>query len=195
MSIAERNIARQLGGERAEVGRLVGRLHPARLDAREIEQRVGELQETQCRCDERGRAAGVERLESGIRHGEFELEILRSGPSIKVSGVRNSWLTLEKNAVLARSISASASARLPFLLICARFADRSGDLARKQRVEVAIGFIKGEVRAYSRHHQRGQLIALVRGIGSTTALCGGSGQGPGGTTLNRRAISDTVTVS
>ena len=34
-----------------------------------------------------------------------------SGPSIKVSGVRNSWLTLEKNAVFARSISASASAR------------------------------------------------------------------------------------
>ena len=34
-----------------------------------------------------------------------------SGPSSSVSGVRNSWLTLEKNAVLARSISASASAR------------------------------------------------------------------------------------
>ena len=34
-----------------------------------------------------------------------------SGPSISVSGVRNSWLTFEKNAVLARSISASASAR------------------------------------------------------------------------------------
>ncbi len=35
----------------------------------------------------------------------------RVGPSIRVSGVRNSWLTLLKNAVLARSISASASAR------------------------------------------------------------------------------------
>ena len=34
-----------------------------------------------------------------------------AGPSINVSGVRNSWLTLLKNAVLARSISASASAR------------------------------------------------------------------------------------
>ena len=34
-----------------------------------------------------------------------------SGLSIKVNGVRNSWLTLEKNAVFARSISASASAR------------------------------------------------------------------------------------
>ena len=33
------------------------------------------------------------------------------GPSISVSGVRNSWLTLLKNAVLARSSSASASAR------------------------------------------------------------------------------------
>ncbi len=35
-----------------------------------------------------------------------------SGPSISVSGVRNSWLTLEKNAVLARSISARAATRL-----------------------------------------------------------------------------------
>jgi len=30
---------------------------------------------------------------------------------INVSGVRNSWLTFEKKAVFARSISASASAR------------------------------------------------------------------------------------
>ena len=34
-----------------------------------------------------------------------------SGPSISVSGVRNSWLTLLKKAVLVRSIAASASAR------------------------------------------------------------------------------------
>ena len=33
------------------------------------------------------------------------------GPSINVSGVRNSWLTLEKNAVLARSSWARSSAR------------------------------------------------------------------------------------
>ena len=30
---------------------------------------------------------------------------------MRVSGVRNSWLTFEKNAVFARSSSASASAR------------------------------------------------------------------------------------
>ena len=34
-----------------------------------------------------------------------------TGPMISVSGVRNSWLTLEKNVVLARSSSASSSAR------------------------------------------------------------------------------------
>jgi hypothetical protein len=34
-----------------------------------------------------------------------------TGPSMSVSGVLNSWLTLLKNAVFARSISASASAR------------------------------------------------------------------------------------
>src|SRR5918997_171382 len=33
------------------------------------------------------------------------------GPSMSVSGVRNSWLTLEKNRVLARSISANAAPR------------------------------------------------------------------------------------
>ena len=34
-----------------------------------------------------------------------------TGPRIKVNGVRNSWLMLEKNVVLARSSSASDSAR------------------------------------------------------------------------------------
>ncbi len=34
-----------------------------------------------------------------------------SGPIISISGVRNSWLMLEKNAVFARSSAASASAR------------------------------------------------------------------------------------
>jgi hypothetical protein len=34
-----------------------------------------------------------------------------SGPSSSVSGVRSSWLTSEKNVVLARSSSASDSAR------------------------------------------------------------------------------------
>src|SRR5262249_49843843 len=34
-----------------------------------------------------------------------------SGPRIRVSGVRNSWLTFEKNVVLARSSSARDSAR------------------------------------------------------------------------------------
>ncbi len=34
-----------------------------------------------------------------------------SGPSISVSGVRNSWLTLEKKAVFARSSCSSVSAR------------------------------------------------------------------------------------
>ena len=34
-----------------------------------------------------------------------------TGPSINVSGVRNSWLTLLKNAVFARSSSAKASSR------------------------------------------------------------------------------------
>jgi len=35
------------------------------------------------------------------------------GASMSVSGVRNSWLTLLKNVVFARSISAKASAPAP----------------------------------------------------------------------------------
>lgn len=41
--------------------------------------------------------------------GSFRVSLI--GPSIRVSGVRNSWLTFEKNVVLTRSISARLSAR------------------------------------------------------------------------------------
>ena len=52
-------------------------------------------------------------LLAGLRVGERigRAEQSSSGPSISVSGVRNSWLTLLKKAVFARSSSASASAR------------------------------------------------------------------------------------
>lgn len=41
-------------------------------------------------------------------------ELLQAGPAIRVNGVRNSWLTLEKTWVFARSSSASASSRSLF---------------------------------------------------------------------------------
>ena len=99
--------AREIGGERGEIGRLVARLHAARLDAREVEQRVHQPQQPQA-VAVRGRQplAAARRQRASVAASSSS-----SGPSISVSGVRNSWLTLLKNAVLARSISASASAR------------------------------------------------------------------------------------
>ena len=100
-------VAGQLRGQRGQVGRLVDRPDPAGLDAGEVEQGVDQLQQPQAvamgdlqpLAMPRGRApSGAARTSS-------------TGPSIRVSGVRNSWLTLEKKAVLARSSSASASAR------------------------------------------------------------------------------------
>ena len=97
--------ARELARQRREIGRLVARLHAAGLDAREVEQRVDEPAGA-ARCGARARAARATR--AGRRASPSASS---SGPSISVSGVRNSWLTFEKNAVFARSSSASASAR------------------------------------------------------------------------------------
>ena len=81
--------------------------HAPRLDAREVQQRVDQLEQPAARCGAPAPAAPGPR-----RAGRWPpASVSSSGPSISVSGVRNSWLTLEKNAVFARSISASASAR------------------------------------------------------------------------------------
>jgi hypothetical protein len=76
----------------------------AGLDAREVEQRVDQLQQPQLVAVTISRSSRSERAAGAASASSV-------GPSISVSGVRNSWLTLLKNAVFARSISASASAR------------------------------------------------------------------------------------
>ena len=89
--------------------RLKDGLDASGLDAREIEQRVDELEQPQAVAvgdGEQRSGASAARPASGF--GQHVLERARAS---SVSGVRNSWLTLEKNVVLARSISASASAR------------------------------------------------------------------------------------
>ena len=100
-------VAGELRGQRRQVGRLVRRPGPARLDPREVQQGVDQLQQPQ--------SAAVGRLQPlALARGSGSSASARAsstGPSIRVSGVRNSWLTFEKNAVFARSISASASAR------------------------------------------------------------------------------------
>ena len=65
-----------------------------------------------------------------------------SGLIISVSGVRNSWLTLEKNAVLARSSSASASARRRCVLKCLRLDEARRDMLGRKAEKRAIARIQ-----------------------------------------------------
>ena len=104
-----------------------------------------------------------------------------SGPSMSASGVRNSWLTFEKNVVLARSSSASASARC-----------RSSSAARALLIRPPIwAASSSNQRRYSASNGRRALMPSTiaptlrprpRSVsGSTFAAGGGSGHGPAGT--------------
>ena len=103
-----------------------------------------------------------------------------TGPSISVSGVRNSWLTLEKNAVFARSSSASASARRRSSSYARALATRRADLAGHEVEEAPVGVVETPARADAerRAGRPGRLSG--RGTGRTTARLGGSGQGEPG---------------
>ena len=57
---------------------------------------------------------------------------------MRVSGVRNSWLTLEKKAVLARSSSARASARSALFRIGVRIRDGRRGLTGDKLEEAAV---------------------------------------------------------
>ena len=69
--------------------------------------------------------------------------------------MRNSWLTLEKNAVLARSISASTSARSALRLECAHIRNACGDMAGYKFEEAAIAIIQNATRAHARNQKAG----------------------------------------
>ncbi len=77
-----------------------------RLDPREVEQGIDELSSRRpLRCVISTSVREPSASSAGFASSSS------SGPSISVSGVRNSWLMFEKNVVFARSSSASASAR------------------------------------------------------------------------------------
>ena len=100
--------AGQLRGGRGEVDRLEPRVDAAGLQPGEVEQRVDQLAQAQ-----RVAVDDLELLAHPRLGGQLRVEARSSatGPMISVSGVRNSWLTLLKKSVFARSSSASASAR------------------------------------------------------------------------------------
>ena len=99
-------IAGKLGGECSQIYGLVGNLRTACFDAGEIKQRVDKLQ--QPKRVAMGDVEPFAFVRRQVRTGERVLQRAER----QRQGVRNSWLTLEKNKVLARSISANASARL-----------------------------------------------------------------------------------
>ena len=121
-----------------------------------------------------------------------------SGPSMSASGVRNSWLTFEKNVVLARSSSASASARC-----------RSSSAARALPIRPPIwAASSSNQRRYSASNGRRALTPSTiaptlrprprSASGSTIAAGGGSGHGPAGTApirSDRPVTSSAVPVS
>ena len=100
-------VAREVARERGEVRRLVRRA--ARGPPRCARSRAASSRASggAPRCGAQARARRAASAACRSRRAAAS-----SGPSISVSGVRNSWLTFEKNVVFARSSSASASARL-----------------------------------------------------------------------------------
>ena len=127
-------VAGEVGGERGEVGRLVRRPDPPGLDPREVQQACSPAAGAAARCGARPPAAPVATAATARLNRPMRPP---PGPSISVSGVRNSWLTFEKKAVLARSSSAELLGPLPLLLVGPCVGDGGGDLTGEQIEESA----------------------------------------------------------
>ena len=80
------------------------------------------------------------------------------GPSISVSGVRNSWLTLEKNAVFARSISANACARRRSFSYARAVAMAVTDMPGRKFKKGAVALVDPSTRTGSGHQKCGRLL-------------------------------------
>ena len=151
--------AGQLGGGRGEVDRLEARLDPAGLEPREVEQGVDQLAQPQrVALDDLELLAqprvAVERPASARSSA--------TGPMISVSGVRNSWLTLEKKSVLARSSSAERLGPLPLGLVARRVGDRGRDLVGHQVDEAAVVVVERAVRVQPDDEHAGGLRRVPR---------------------------------
>ena len=121
-------------------------LDAARLDAREVEQRVDQLEQAQAVAVDDGERLAVRRRQaSGPRASRSS-----SGPSMSVSGVRNSWLTLLKNVGLGAVELGQRLGALALLLVGARPAPPRADLRGDEVEEVAVVALQGEEAARSR---------------------------------------------
>jgi hypothetical protein len=137
--------ARELDGECSEVGGLEDRAHAARLDTREVQQRVDQAQEPKAvamrhlelafgRWRQLRAAARQELLDRPEHQGERRSEF--------VTDVR------EEDGLGAIDRRQRLGA-LPFLVELARVGDARGDLGGRQVQKVSIGLIELEPGAYA----------------------------------------------
>jgi len=124
-------------------------LGPAGLDPRELEQRVDELLQAEGVRNAVPSSAGRDRAagERVLERSEHERH-----------GVRNSWLMFEKNAVFARSISASASARLRSSSNASALSIRRDHVIASQLEERAIAIVERAARAHAGDEEPVRLV-------------------------------------
>ena len=135
-------IGRQLGGEGRQVGRLVARLHPPGLDAREVEQRVDELQQPQ--------AVAMGGLETAALRGiEWRggiAERVLQGPQHQGQRGAEFVADVGEESGLGAVDLRERLRPPPLLLVGLDVGDRGGDLARHQVEEaeiVIVGLTEG----------------------------------------------------
>ena len=100
---------------------LIVRSDPACFQARKIQQRIHQLEQPQLITMD-----SFQFLAAQYFFGFASASSV--GPSIRVKGVRNSWLTLLKKVVFARSSCRQFFRALPLTLISAGIADSRGNL-------------------------------------------------------------------
>ena len=87
-------------------------------------------------------------------------------PSISVSGVRNSWLTLREERGLGAVELGQRLGALALLLVGARVGDRRRDLRPHQLEEAAVVLVEPQPRADAGDQEARGLVRLLDGIGS-----------------------------
>ena len=138
-------IARQVGRQRGKVGRLVGGLRAPRLDAREVEQRVDELEQPLAVALRHGRAApgSPAACSFGLRQQVFE--------RTEHQGERRAELVAhvaEESGLRAVELGERLGA--PALVLQrAHAGDRAGDVGAQQTKEIAIVVVELAPRADS----------------------------------------------
>ena len=140
--------ARDVGRERPEVEGNVGGLHPARLDTREVEQRVDELEEPHGIAPQDGELVALGGLERGAEQLVHGAEDERERRAELVAHVAEEHR-------LRRVEPRQRLGALAFGLVGAGVGDGGGDLARDQLEEARVLVVERQHRAHTDHEDAG----------------------------------------